>query len=43
MGGHRSLPDDKRDAHPVLNVSRLIVWAGNGLKGSGVDLALVVQ
>jgi hypothetical protein len=27
----------------VLNVSRLVAWAGNGLDGGGVDLALVVR
>jgi hypothetical protein len=38
----RSMRGYKRQAS-VLTVSRLIAWAGNGLKGSGVDLALVVQ
>jgi hypothetical protein len=39
---YRSMRGYKRKAS-VLNVSRLVAWAGNGLKGSGVDLALVVQ
>jgi len=39
---YRSMRGYKRQAS-VLNVSRLVAWAGNGLAGSGVDLALVVQ
>ena len=39
---YRSMRGYKRRAS-VLNVSRLIAWAGNGLTGAGVDLALVVQ
>lgn len=39
---HRSRRGSKRKAS-VLNVSRLVAWAGNGLKGSGVDLALIVR
>mgnify|MGYP005857044321 CR=1 FL=1 len=39
---YRSMRGYKRKAS-VLNVSRLLAWAGNGLKGRGVDLALVVQ
>jgi hypothetical protein len=39
---YRAMRGYKRKAS-VLNVSRLVAWAGNGLKGSGVDLALVVQ
>lgn len=39
---YRSMRGDKRTAS-VLNVSRLIAWAGSGLKGGGVDLALVVE
>lgn len=38
----RSMRGYKRKTS-VLNVSRLIAWAGNGLTGTGVDLALVVQ
>ena len=38
---YRSMRGYKRKAS-VLNVSRLIAWAGNGLQGRGVDLALVV-
>ena len=39
---YRTMRGDKRTAS-VLNVSRLIAWAGSGLDGGGVDLALVVQ
>ena len=39
---YRTMPGYKRRAS-VLHVSRLVAWAGNGLKGTGVDLALVVQ
>jgi hypothetical protein len=39
---YRGMRGYKRKAS-VLNVSRLVAWAGTGLKGSGVDLALVVQ
>jgi hypothetical protein len=39
---YRSMRGYKRK-DSVLNVSRLVAWAGNGLQGSGVDLALVVQ
>ena len=40
---YRTMRGYKRKAS-VLNVSRLVAWAGNGLmKGTGVDLALVVQ
>jgi hypothetical protein len=39
---YRTMRGYKRTAS-VLNVSRLVAWAGNGLTGSGVDLALVVQ
>jgi hypothetical protein len=38
---YRSMRGYQRKAS-VLNVSRLIAWAGNGLQGHGVDLALVV-
>ena len=38
---YRAMRGYKRKAS-VLNVSRLIAWAGNGLTGRGVDLALVV-
>lgn len=38
---YRSMRGYKRQAS-VLNVSRLIAWAGNGLPGAGVDLARVV-
>ena len=39
---YRSMRGYKRKAS-ALNVSRLIAWAGNGLNGAGVDLALVVR
>lgn len=39
---YRTMRGYKRKAS-VLNVSRLVAWAGNGLNGSGVDLALVIQ
>jgi hypothetical protein len=39
---YRSMRGYKRKAS-VLNVSRLVAWAGTGLGGGGVDLALVVQ
>jgi len=39
---YRSMRGYKRK-DSVLNVSRLVAWAGSGLKGGGVDLALIVQ
>jgi hypothetical protein len=39
---YRTMRGYKRTAS-VLNVSRLLAWAGNALTGSGVDLALVVR
>lgn len=39
---YRSMRGYKREAS-VHNVSRLIAWAGNGLAGTGVDLAQVVK
>jgi hypothetical protein len=39
---YRTMRGYKRKAS-VLNVSRLVAWAGTGLKGRGVDLATVGQ